>query len=98
MPKIIDVVLASLIEKSISSDDFKLTNSDATSREILYKTENLTPPELVKEFEREFSAYFDTALGEAMEISPHAVFFKKEENNKTEVESILKEHSYCTKK
>ncbi len=95
-----DVVLASLIErKSTPSDDINVISiEDTVCNDIFHQIENLTPPELVEEFEKEFRTNLGAVSGEAMEISPNAVFFKKEGNNKTEIDLILKEHSYCTKK
>lgn len=97
MPKEKDVVLSSLIDKSIPDDDWKVIISAVPHSDKFYKMEDLTPPELVEEFEKEFKAYFGVAMGDNLEIPLNTVFFKKAEHNKTEIDSILKEHSYSKK-
>jgi hypothetical protein len=58
--------------------------------------ETLTPPEFVEEFEKDFISYFEVILRGDTKISSNLAFFK-EVKNKTEIDLILKEHSYSKK-
>jgi hypothetical protein len=92
MPGVKDVVLASLFQDT--SNDFILEETINLRTNSENKMETLTPPEFVEEFEKDFISYFEAILRDDTKISPNLAFFKKEVKNKTEIDLILKEHSY----
>lgn len=107
MPK--DVFLAIMPEASNSQDclvKYVAPVFNSSNKEQFY-TESLTPPELAKQYEREFVEYLGATNMEP-EIALRAVkeqtFFKIAtkrnktfDEDKTKIASILQEHSYCKK-
>ena len=87
MPK--DALLTSLIEDTSNDVILPEDVNSRNSNEI--KIEGLTPPELKKEFDLDFEDIFSAAVVDDEEI------LSKEGNNKTEIDSILEEHSYSKK-
>ncbi|WP_342227392.1 hypothetical protein [Rickettsiella endosymbiont of Rhagonycha lignosa] len=104
MPRIKDIVLASLL-KDTSNDSFlkqeEAINPTANKK---IKMETLTPPELVKEFDIDFRSYFEVLIGEDRESLPKTIFFKTEHRKSIEANLVKKvqiqiseEHNYCKK-
>lgn len=96
MPK--DIILATWPEDNHSQDSlFSPAAVSSFSNIDQFNAQSLTPPELIEEYDREFLACFADALVDYKEISSNITFFKKERNNQTKIDSILKEHSYSKK-